>query len=121
MVTLEVVNLPEILGPERLASIVTVRGVLQVLADLCRAILVTDFSDADEDGRIRKQLSGVKTGCLAVDRLKGDLFDKYEPNTSDHFCFNPKVRARYLEGTLTFADLLRWQPGVFVPKYYPNE
>lgn len=119
MVVQAVTRLPQIVGPDRIAAKVTYTGIMQMQVDLLFAVLQTDFADHDPTGHIRKILQGNCAGFYQLIRKHGHLYDQYEPVKQDSFRFSAEVRQRYNAGILTFADLLRLQPGVFIPKLNP--
>ena len=120
MVKDQVARLPEIVEPARMAEKVTYRGIMQLYADMLGDLLRRGVSP-DPTGRITRQLRGIRAGFLTAIHLYGSDYDDHEPVVyPNSFRLEPAVFADYLDGKLTYADLLRRQPGILVPNYNPE-
>lgn len=120
MVTDVLTRLPEFVDDAHLQQKVTYTGIMQLYADLLDVVLAGDFSRQDPRGYLRENLTRMRYSYLSLVEAHGPDFDAREPIQNDSFQFIPSVRRMYDRGKLTFADLLRLQPGIFVPSLNPQ-
>lgn len=115
MIVDQVIRLPEFMPEGRLAEKVTYRRIMQLSADMLSDLLGRPECP-ERKGYVWRQITGIRIGWLAAIAMHGDKYDEHEPVLyPNSFNFRMDVELRYLEGTLAFTDLLRLQPGVFVP------
>jgi hypothetical protein len=114
--------LPGVIGEERLIQKVMLQEYLNVDVAFLRAILATEFDkDFDDAGQMRKVYGGLvehrEAAASNLDEFLGLVGTTMaEARLPAESGFNAEATERYNSGNLTFADLLRTQPSVFLPQ-----
>ena len=116
------VQLPQILGEDRLAAQVTLKGFLEAETDFLRAILETDFDkDLGDLGVTRSVFNQLIDQLVEMANNVEDALASMWQSESDALCspqlgLNDEAKHLYRAGALTFAEVVRINPGVFIPR-----
>ncbi len=118
-----VVLLPEIIGDERLGQPFALRPFLEIVSVFMKRLLEGEISDLSPFASMADVVEdAIEQLCAIVAEFPSFLADlgvtEQQAVLGADPALNPEARERYLAGTLTFADLLRLQPGMFVPQAY---
>lgn len=121
MIKDHIVRLPEVIGQERLGQRVTLTTYFQVQADFFKMLLKTDFGgDFQTFGMLRDVLKMkiVQLEVIAANtgRVLMDLgMSEDKMILSDEFGLSDELKVLYRARRLTFASIVRLQPGIFYP------
>lgn len=117
-----IVLLPEVIGDERLAQLVTLDELCNVYMQFLDRILAEGFGTNFDDlglvrelyGSLARGLEGIVGNTEQVLTQTGQTED--EAILSEQVGLYEPAKEVYRNGQLTFSELVRLQPGVFVPQ-----
>lgn len=117
-----IVLLPEVIGDERLQQPVTLDAFCKVEMEFLDRLLDEGFGDDFDDlGLVRSLYGSLARGLEAIvgntEQVLAQMGQTEEQAMlSDQVGLYEPAKEAYRNGRLTFAELVRLQPGVFVPQ-----
>jgi hypothetical protein len=109
--------LPGTIGEQRMDQKITPRDLLSVEVGFLRVICkMPDLAPG-----LRKRFSKYAEGCAQIVEdfeawLSQENTDADSFMLGEQIGLNPEMKALYTKGDLTYGDLLRSQPGVYLPR-----